>query len=187
LVACLGAFLRQGFTKAPEFPKDPRMAASRFARIASKLTATTSASHATTSKRRARMSKDFIGHNQPVSDKLHRKVYQAVVGLTLWFIASAWLLFSGGADADSFLIVLTAFFLIAMAIPLSIWMVWSKQGPGADRGPGVPLRHWLAGDFDTCQYRLRGSEAAIQVLLPIAAVAFGLTAFGLVLHFTPHA
>jgi FtsH-binding integral membrane protein len=162
------------------------MAASRFARIASKLTATTSASHATTWKRRARMSKDFIGHNQPVSDKLHRKVYQAVVGLTLWFIASAWLLFSGGADADSFLIVLTAFFLIAMAIPLSIWMVWSKQGPGADRGPGVPLRHWLAGDFDTCQYRIRGSEAAIQVLLPIAAVAFGLTAFGLVLHFTPH-
>ena len=111
------------------------------------------------------MSKDYIGHHQLVSDKLHRRVYQAVVGLTLWFIASAWLLFSGGADADSFLLVLTAFFLIAMAIPLAIWMVWSKQGPGAGCEPGPSLRHWLAGDFDTCQYRLRGAEAAIHFLL----------------------
>jgi hypothetical protein len=129
------------------------------------------------------MTRELHRHNQPVSDKLHRHVYQAVVGLTLWFIVAAWLLFSGGPDADSFLIALTAFFLIAVAIPLSIWLVWSKQGPGAGRAPGLPLRDWLSGDFDTCQYRLRGSEAAIQVLLPIAAVAFGLTAFGLVLHF----
>ena len=133
------------------------------------------------------MTRELIRHNQPVTDKLHRKVYQAVIGLTLWFIVTAWLLFSGGADADSFLIILTAFFLIAMAIPLSIWIVWSRQGPGAGREAGVPLRDWLLGDFDTCQYRLRGTEAAIQVLLPIAAIAFGLTAFGLVLYFTPGA
>jgi hypothetical protein len=133
------------------------------------------------------MTRELHRHNQLVSDKLHRHIYQAVVGLTLWFIVSAWLLFSGGADADSFLIVLTAFFLIAIAILLSIWMVWSKQGPGAGREQGPSLRDWLSGDFDTCQYRLKGAEAAIQVLLPIAAVAFGLTAFGLVLHFTPHA
>ena len=131
------------------------------------------------------MTRELYRHNQLVSDRLHRHVYQAVVGLTLWLIAAAWLLFDSGPDADSFLIVLTAFFLIAMAIPLAIWMVWSKQGPGAGREPGVPLRDWLSGDFETCQYRLRGSEAAIQILLPIAAVSLGLTAFGLVLHFTP--
>lgn len=133
------------------------------------------------------MSRELHRHNQPVSNELHRRVYQAVAGLTLWFIAAAWLLFSGGADADLFLTALTAFFLIAMAIPLAIWLVWSKQGAGAGRGPGMPLRDWLSGDFDTCQYRLRGSEAAVQVLLPIAAGAIGLTAFGLVLYFTPHA
>lgn len=133
------------------------------------------------------MTRELHRHNRLVSDELHRNVYQAVVGLTLWFILAAWLLFSGGADADSFLIVLTAFFVIAVGLLLSIWMVWSKQGPGAGREQGPSLRDWPAGDFDTCQYRLKGAEAATQVLLPIAVGAFGLTAFGLVLHFTPHA
>jgi hypothetical protein len=63
-------------------------------------------------------------------------------------------------------------------------MVWSKQGPGAGREQGPPLRTWLSGDFETWQYRLKGSEAAIQILLPIAAVSFGRTAFGLELYLT---
>ena len=130
------------------------------------------------------MTREIIRHNQLVSDKLHRNVYQAVIGLTLWLIFAAWLLFGRGADADSFLIVFTAFFLIAMAIPLAIWRVWSKEGPGAGREPGPSLRDWLSGDFDTWQYRMRGTEAAIQILLPIAAVSLGLTAFGVELYFT---
>ncbi|MBX9824305.1 MAG: hypothetical protein K2Y27_04835 [Xanthobacteraceae bacterium] len=130
------------------------------------------------------MTRELIRHNQPVSDRLHRNVYQAVIGLTLWLIVAAWLLFGSAPDADSFLIILTAFFLIAMAIPLAIWMVWSKVGPGAGREQGPSLRDWLSGDFETCQYRLKGTEAAIQILLPIAAVSLGLTAFGLVLYFT---
>lgn len=130
------------------------------------------------------MSQELIRHNQPVSDRVHRNIYQAVIGLTLWLIVSAWLLFGSGPEAGSFLIVLTAFFLIAMAIPLSIWRVWSKQGPGAGREQGPSLRAWLSGDFETWQYRLKGSDAAIQILLPIAAVSLGLTAFGLDLYFT---
>jgi hypothetical protein len=42
----------------------------------------------------------------------------------------------------------------------------------------------MAGDFDTWQDRVRGRNAAVEVLLPMAAIAIGMTAFGIVLHFT---
>ena len=42
------------------------------------------------------------------------------------------------------------------------------------------LRDWAAGDFDTCQGRLSGAQAALQILLPIAVAALGMTAFGIV-------
>ena len=42
------------------------------------------------------------------------------------------------------------------------------------------LRDWAAGDFDTCQGQLSGAQAALQILLPIAVAALGMTAFGIV-------
>ena len=41
-----------------------------------------------------------------------------------------------------------------------------------------------SGEFDTWQGRRKAAGAAVEILLPIAAVAFGITAFGIVLHFT---
>jgi hypothetical protein len=46
------------------------------------------------------------------------------------------------------------------------------------------LRAWASHDFVTWTERLRGKEASIQILLPPAAVAFGMTIFGLVFNFT---
>jgi hypothetical protein len=126
-------------------------------------------------------------HNQPVTDRLHRRVYQAVFGLTMWLVLASWLFFDTGPYADSYLIPITTFFLVVMAVPLSIWWVWSTVGPGVGRDKGASLREWLSGDFDARRYRLRASEAAIQVLLPIAAAAIGITAIGIVAHFTLHA
>jgi len=45
---------------------------------------------------------------------------------------------------------------------------------------------WARSDFDTWQSRLTGSEAAIQILMPIAAVAFGMTLFGIAVHIAEH-
>jgi hypothetical protein len=39
---------------------------------------------------------------------------------------------------------------------------------------------WRAGDFVVWGARLHGSHAAIDVLLPLIAVSFGLTAIGVV-------
>jgi hypothetical protein len=44
----------------------------------------------------------------------------------------------------------------------------------------LPFRDWRSGEFAVWQARLRGLHAAIDILLPLAAVAFGLTAIGIV-------
>jgi hypothetical protein len=38
------------------------------------------------------------------------------------------------------------------------------------------------GDFDTLTGPVKGANAAVEVLLPIAAVAVGMTVLGLVFH-----
>jgi hypothetical protein len=130
------------------------------------------------------MNKELRRHNQPVTDRLHRRVYQTAFGLALWLVVASWLFFDAGPHADSYLVPVTTFFVVVMAVPLSIWWVWSTVGAGANREKGVRLREWLSGDFDAQQYRLHASDAAIQVLLPIVAAAIGITAIGLVAHFT---
>jgi hypothetical protein len=42
----------------------------------------------------------------------------------------------------------------------------------------------MAGDFDTWQDRVKGRNAAVEILLPMAAIAIGMTAFAIVLYFT---
>jgi hypothetical protein len=48
----------------------------------------------------------------------------------------------------------------------------------------TPFREWMEGDFDTWQDRVKGRNAAVEVLLPMGAIAIGMTAFAIVLHFT---
>ena len=47
-----------------------------------------------------------------------------------------------------------------------------------------PLAVWLRGRFATWTDHEPGALAAIEILLPLAAVAFGLTALGIVLELT---
>jgi hypothetical protein len=42
------------------------------------------------------------------------------------------------------------------------------------------LGAWLQGEFTTCLGYEKGSAAAAEMLLPIAAVALGITALGIV-------
>jgi hypothetical protein len=44
----------------------------------------------------------------------------------------------------------------------------------------ISFHDWKIGDFAVWGARLRGTHAAIDMLLPLAAVAFGLTALGIV-------
>lgn len=113
------------------------------------------------------------------SDTLHPFVYVAIIGLTVWLVVSLFE-FTGDGYADYLLAVVAGFFIVAAAIPIVLWRMACHHGHANGQGCGS-LREWEAGEFDIWQGRLSGREAAVQILLPIAAVAFGMTAFGLVL------
>jgi hypothetical protein len=114
------------------------------------------------------------------SDRLHPQVYAAIAALTLWLVVSAWLFFASGAYTSLALAIVTGLLSIAVALPF----VMSRVGYGledAEHRHDQPrrFREWASGDFDAWQTHLAGREAALQALLPIAAVAFGMTLFGL--------
>lgn len=125
------------------------------------------------------MSKDIVRHNRPVSDRLHPAVYTAMAGLALWLVVSVWG-FAGEGYADWLLFVVSAFIFIVVAL-LSV-----LSRVGRDRNSEAihkdPFGHWASGDFVTWQDRLKGKNAAIEILLPLAAVAFGMTAFVIAYH-----
>jgi hypothetical protein len=82
------------------------------------------------------------------------------------------------------LAVVTGFFFMAIAIPFAIWLVWRKnQDPDAMRGESISLRDWASGEFETWQGRRKAAAAAAEIVMPIAAVSFGLMALGIVFYF----
>ncbi len=120
-------------------------------------------------------------HNRPVWNDLHPLVYAMACALVLLFIATIWAVFSGWAYMRLVLWVVTGFFLMVMAIPLAMRLTWSSHREG-DPPPveRVGLREWMSGQLDTAQGRRKASDATIEMLLPIAAVAFGMIALGIV-------
>jgi hypothetical protein len=124
-------------------------------------------------------------HNRPASDQLHPLVYTAVVGLVLWIVVSAWAFFDDGEGTGLLLAVVSGFLFIAVAIPCALGLVWRKyRDSDAAQGERISLRDWASGEFDTWQGRRKAAGAAVEVLLPFAAIAFGIMALGIVLHFT---
>jgi hypothetical protein len=130
------------------------------------------------------MTKNASRQNRSASDQLHSLIYTAVVGLVLWFTLSAWVFFDDGGYAGLLLAVVSGFFCMAVAIPFALWLTWRRhREPEAKQDARFSLRDWASGAFDTLQGPQRATQAAIEILLPFAAVAIGMTAFGIVLHF----
>ena len=129
------------------------------------------------------MGRELVSVQPPASDQLHPSIYAIIVGLVLLFVVSA-LAFADSGYVDYLIAVVAGFFIIAMSIPYFIWLSWRRHS-GVRRGQET-LRDWSAGECDTWQCRLSGREAAIQTLLPIAAVAFGMAAIGIVLLLVSH-
>ena len=125
--------------------------------------------------------KESRGHNRPVWNSLHPLVYAAAIGLALWFVVVSWFFFSGFADMELVLWVVTFFFLMVITIPSAIWLTARRHDSEAP-DKRVSLRDWASGDLDTAQGRRKSSSAAIEMLLPLAAGAFGMTALGLVFY-----
>lgn len=113
---------------------------------------------------------------------LHPRVYAMLVGFALWFALAVWA-FAGGGVTDYLLVIVSGFILVVVALQLILSRVGRGSGTLEADGAQPSLHQWAAADFDAWQERLSGAQAAAQILLPIAAAAIGMTAFGIVFHF----
>ena len=115
------------------------------------------------------------------SSQLHPVVYLGMVGFAAWMVISAWS-FAGEGYADWLLVVVSLFILAVMLLVFVLSRVGSHDpGLGKSRPRKRARFHdWVGGEFDTWQDKVRGRNAAIEVLLPLAAAAVGMTAIGIV-------
>jgi hypothetical protein len=118
------------------------------------------------------------------TNELHPLVYRAMIGLTIWLVLSIWVLFSRGAYEGVTLSIITLFFVALVGIPVVLWLTWRRNtDPNEQHENVAPYHEWSSGSFETWTGGISGREASVQILLPIAAVAFGMTIFGLVFLF----
>ncbi|WP_234684507.1 hypothetical protein [Bradyrhizobium monzae] len=127
------------------------------------------------------MKHDLVASNHPVYDQLHPKIYAAAAGLVAWFALMAWVLFDRSSDVSLSLGFVTLLFVVAILLPWTLSRVWRRyRMPHEPHLGPISLRDWEAGEFKVWGAELHGSHAAIDVLLPLMAVSFGLTAIGIV-------
>jgi hypothetical protein len=116
---------------------------------------------------------------------LHPAIYMALVGLTLWLGLAIWG-FGYDGQTDYLLAIVSGFLFIAVAIPSTLALMVHRQKNSDERKSSgeASFKEWMTGNFDTWQDRVKGHNAAVEVLLPMAAIAIGMTAFVIVMHFT---
>ena len=127
------------------------------------------------------MSRELVTTNKPDSEELHPRIYAIAAGLVAWFVVSAWALFDRGGYVGLLLVFVTFLLLATMLLLWTLSEIWRKyQMPYESHAQQSSLREWAAGSVAVWGARLHGSHAAVDALLPLAAVAFGLTGIGIV-------
>jgi hypothetical protein len=133
----------------------------------------------------------------PVTDRLHPRIYAIIAGLALWFVLSAWWFFGGAGYIELALAVMTGLFIMALGIPFTLWQAGvkarkrdvapetTKEHPAFEQTP-ESLGTWMEGRFNTWTGQQTSATAAAEILLPIAAVALGFMAMGIVFHIVVH-
>ena len=123
----------------------------------------------------------------PAGTSLHPRVYTIVIGLAAWFVLAVWL-FAGGGVSDYILFIVSGFIVVCVALTLILASVTtveklpSGEPPRRERPWRQSFHDWALGSFGTWGGRLSGQQAMVQVLLPFAAAAVGMTVFGVILH-----
>ena len=125
---------------------------------------------------------------RPISGAFHPFVYKLMAVLALWFVLSSWA-FAGGGATDLALVMVTFIFLVGVGIPSLLSRIRHAhrgERPNDDEsttGRDTVFGNWARDDVDLMTGPAKGRLATVEAVLPIAAVAFGMTAFALVLHF----
>lgn len=123
------------------------------------------------------------GHNVPSTDRLPPVIYAILGGLVLWLVLASWA-FAGAGYSELSLAVISLYFLILLAIPFALWLVWrADPDPEAKPEQRETFSAWASGQFEIWQGRRKGATAAVEIILPIAAAAVGMTAFAIVFHY----
>jgi hypothetical protein len=117
---------------------------------------------------------------RPVTSALHARVWTLLVVFAAWFALAVWN-FAGGGLSDYLLVIVSGFIFVVVTLQLILSRV-GRRREAAEHDAKPSLRDWATFDFETRQGRLSGAEAALQILLPIAVAAVGMTAFGIVFH-----
>jgi hypothetical protein len=132
------------------------------------------------------MGTQLVPVHRPVADRLHPAVYGLIIGLTAWFVLSVWALFGGGYTMLDNLVI-TVFFVVAVGVPCLLALIWRRHRGHRDGGAAeLRFRQWTAGEFHTLTGRQPALQAIVEILLPIAAVAIGITIYGLVFFIVAH-
>jgi hypothetical protein len=128
------------------------------------------------------MAEHNANQDSKISDSLHPLVNMAIIGLVLMFVAAVSMFFDSGPYEAWLDVVVTGLFVIAIAVPALLWLTWRRNADGARDDSHLSFHDWAVGDFDTLTGPVKGANATVEVLLPIAAVAVGMTVLGLVFH-----
>jgi hypothetical protein len=130
------------------------------------------------------MARDLVDHNKPVFDHVHPRVYTTAVGFVVWFALAAWILFDhkfDSVDDMALPLAMVSVLLLFVLLLLSALTALASRHRSHDGDTGnASYRDWSHGDFEVWGARLKSSHAMIDMLLPLAAAAFGLTAIGIV-------
>jgi hypothetical protein len=127
------------------------------------------------------MAQHKANQDNPISNGLHPCVNMAIIALVLMFVAAVWMFFDSDAYGAWLDVVITGLFVVAIAIPVLCWLTWRRNAAGA-RNSHPRFHDWVLGEFDTWTGPVKSANATIEVLLPIAAVAVGMTVLGLLFH-----
>src|SRR5882724_4715260 len=133
------------------------------------------------------MSEKPAHRNRPVSSHFHPLIYRGFAGLALCFVLALWG-FARSGEAGYLLAVASGIVALAIGVLTAVWLVRHGDRRGGAAGEGEDLLGgWASGEFETWTGRVRGVIAAVEALLPIAAVAFGMIALLVALHIAVHA
>jgi hypothetical protein len=113
--------------------------------------------------------------NTPISREFPREIYR------IWLAMSIWGFCASGFTA---LVMAIISLLIAVAVGLAslVALATRRRHARDSEPPGGSFQRWLGDGSQAHTGRLSAAAAAIQVILPLAAVSFGMTLFAVVRH-----
>jgi hypothetical protein len=87
--------------------------------------------------------------------------------------------FAHGTYIGFTLAVVAGLVLVGIAIPATLWRIRRAHSNATD-GAGESFSFWLLGEIEIRRGRLTAAHAMILALTPMAALAFGMTAFAII-------